>query len=169
MTRMLTYHANGGSGAPSAQSAYNGESVIISDVVPTREGATFLGWAETQDATTPVYQPGQSLVLDRNLTLFAVWELTSQQPGTPEHPIQTELTVMRRLLLQNRIDFQFGVPKDQFNTEITGITCTVVREKNGALQEALSLQPDAELSSDTMLIFAYRSIAAAEMTRVKYN
>lgn len=164
VTRMLTYHANGGSGAPSAQSAYNGESVIISDVVPTREGATFLGWAETMDATTPVYQPGQSIVLNRNLTLFAVWELTSQQPGTPEHPIQTELTVMRRLLLQNRIDFQFGVPKDQFHAEITDITCTVVREKNGALQEALSLQPDAELSSDTMLIFAYRGIAAAEMT-----
>ena len=43
----------------------------------TRDGYTFLGWADTADATTASYKGGDPIVLDKDnptKTIFAVWE-----------------------------------------------------------------------------------------------
>lgn len=68
----LSYHSNGGSGAPSNQTG--SASYIISSTVPTKQGYTFLGWSKSSSATTVSYKPGSSINLTANTTLYAVWK-----------------------------------------------------------------------------------------------
>ena len=69
----ITYDANGGTGAPEAASKEEGVDVFISDVIPTRTGYRFLGWADTEDAEEAQYQPGDRYTQDEDITLYAVW------------------------------------------------------------------------------------------------
>ena len=69
----LTYDANGGTGAPDAEKSYE-ESAALSDTAPTRDGYIFKGWAESADATSAAYQPGETISLSDNTTLYAVWQ-----------------------------------------------------------------------------------------------
>ena len=70
----VTYNANGGSGAPSAQTKTKDVSLTLSTTRPTREGYSFLGWATSASATSAQYQPGSTYTANANATLYAVWE-----------------------------------------------------------------------------------------------
>lgn len=72
----LSYNANGGSGAPSSQTGTGVGSYTfpISNAKPTRSGYTFLGWSLSSTATAASYQPGGSITLTANDTLYAVWK-----------------------------------------------------------------------------------------------
>ncbi|MBQ9015826.1 MAG: InlB B-repeat-containing protein [Firmicutes bacterium] len=76
---VITYKANGGTGAPAAQTKKSGKSVTLSQTVPTREGYNFLGWAKKADAASPAaeFAPGSTYTTDANLTLYAVWSMDS--------------------------------------------------------------------------------------------
>lgn len=80
----LYFDANGGSGAPSAQT-YMGTSqyisVTIPGTIPSRSGYTFLGWSTSSTATSPSYYAGvtysnwwASTSSSYGLTLYAVWQ-----------------------------------------------------------------------------------------------
>ena len=69
----ITYDANGGTGAPEAASKEEGVDAFVSDVIPTRTGYKFLGWADTDDAAEAQYQPGDRYTRDEDITLYAVW------------------------------------------------------------------------------------------------
>ena len=71
----ITYDANGGSGAPEGQSKDYGKPVVLSDLVPKKEGYSFLGWATKSAATEPEYAPGDEYSANADLTLYAVWKL----------------------------------------------------------------------------------------------
>ena len=73
-TYTVTYDANGGSGAPAAQTKTEGEALKLSTTKPVREGYEFLGWATSKSATTAQYQPGGSYTKDESVTLYAVWK-----------------------------------------------------------------------------------------------
>lgn len=70
---MVTYDANNGTGAPSAQAFNEGSSVTLSSVFPTRTGYQFLGWSTDPTATTPSYAAGSTQTFMGNVTLYAVW------------------------------------------------------------------------------------------------
>ena len=72
-TYIIKYDANCGTGAPRNQTKTHGEIIILSTIIPTRPGYTFLGWAESADATAAMYQPGDSFTKDADTTLYAVW------------------------------------------------------------------------------------------------
>ncbi len=69
----VTFNANGGSNAPSAQTFQVGSSVTLSSATPTRTGYRLLGWSQNQNATTESYAPGSTQTFDGNVTLYAVW------------------------------------------------------------------------------------------------
>ena len=69
----VSYNANGGSGAPGAQTKWYGSTLTLSSTRPTRTGYTFQGWA-TSASGGVAYQPGQAYGSDANITLYAVWK-----------------------------------------------------------------------------------------------
>lgn len=76
---LVIYEPNGGdSNVPPAQGYYPGETVSVNrDVLPQRFGYDFLGWAESPDATVPVYpamQGGSFSMPGHQVILYAVWK-----------------------------------------------------------------------------------------------
>lgn len=69
----VSYNANGGSGAPGAQTKWYGSTLTLSGTRPTRTGYTFQGWA-TSAGGGVAYQPGQGYGNDADITLYAVWK-----------------------------------------------------------------------------------------------
>ena len=72
-TYTIKYDANGGTGAPAAQTKTPGTKLVLSTTVPTREGYLFLGWGTSSNATKPTYQAGGNYTQDASATLYAVW------------------------------------------------------------------------------------------------
>lgn len=78
-TCYLYYSANGGSGAPSTQSytssSTSSHTFTISSTVPTRSSYAFLGWSTSPTATSASYQPGGTISVGYNSSvyLYAVW------------------------------------------------------------------------------------------------
>ena len=75
-TWSIIYNANGGTNAPSPQTANVGQSITITSSKPTRNGYTFLGWSTWSGSTEPetAFTPGYSYSSDYDMTLYAVWE-----------------------------------------------------------------------------------------------
>ena len=73
----LKYDLNGGTGGPPNQWCNIGES-WIPEIIPTREGCRFLGWATKKNATAE-YFPGSFITLSSDKILYAVWV---ELPGT---------------------------------------------------------------------------------------
>lgn len=71
------FHANGGTGAPGAQTKVWGTILTLSHAVPTRTGHTFLGWSSSPSATVATYAPGGQYGADVDVTLYAVWRVNT--------------------------------------------------------------------------------------------
>lgn len=71
-TYTVKYDANGGSGAPSAQTKTEGETLILSNSKPSRSEYAFAGWSTSRNGKAE-YQPGGQYTFDKNITLYAVW------------------------------------------------------------------------------------------------
>ena len=69
----ITYNANGGTDAPSAQVKTHSTDLLLSTDIPSRSGYDFLGWATNPTATSVNYQPGDNYTTNSNLSLYAVW------------------------------------------------------------------------------------------------
>ena len=84
------YDANGGSGAPPSQSVTSSEFhvwVPISEIIPTRDGYTFMGWANSRTGK-PIYggNGGYTSCLvvhgyDMSTTIYAIWEVHNHSWG----------------------------------------------------------------------------------------
>lgn len=69
----VSYNANGGSGAPSAQTKYYGKTLTLSSTKPTRSGYTFMGWGTSASDTSSDYSAGGSYTSNSAITLYAIW------------------------------------------------------------------------------------------------
>ena len=74
-TYTVSYNANGGSGAPAAQTKTKGTALTLSSTKPTRTGYDFLGWSTSSAATSATYSAGASYTTDASVTLYAVWKI----------------------------------------------------------------------------------------------
>ena len=72
-TYTVTYNANGGSGAPSAQTKTYGVDLTLSSTKPTRTGYTFSKWNTKTDGTGTDYSAGGKYTSNANVTLYAQW------------------------------------------------------------------------------------------------
>ena len=106
-TYTLHYDANGGGGAPPSQSMTSSEFYVwvpISEIIPTRDGYTFMGWANSRTGK-PIYGGNggytECLVVhgaDMSTTIYAIWEAhdhswgewTSNGNGTHKRTCNTD-------------------------------------------------------------------------------
>ena len=79
-TYSVKYDANKGTGAPEPQTKTYGVPLKLSNVIPTRENYTFLGWGTAVSSITPTYQPGDNYTKESAARLYAVWELSYVKP-----------------------------------------------------------------------------------------
>lgn len=71
-TYTVSYNANGGSGAPSAQTKTHGATLKLSTTKPTRTGYQFDGWA-TSSSGSVAYAAGANYTTNASATLYAHW------------------------------------------------------------------------------------------------
>ena len=74
----LYYNANGGSGAPAAQSGVSDENdsveLVIASGQPSRSGYSFQGWAVSRSGSPSYFAGNKVRITGGNVTLYAVWQ-----------------------------------------------------------------------------------------------
>ena len=70
---IVSYNANGGSGAPSKQTKWKDQSLTLSSTIPTRTGYTFSKWNTKSDGSGTSYSSGGSYTANSTATLYAIW------------------------------------------------------------------------------------------------
>lgn len=75
-TYTISYNANGGTGAPAAQTKTYDVALTLSNTKPVKIGYPFLGWATNSSGTGTIYQPGGSFTTNANTTLYAKYSTT---------------------------------------------------------------------------------------------
>ena len=73
-TYTISYNANGGSGAPTAQTKTYGTDLTLTTSKPTRSGYTFNGWNTKSDGSGTSYSAGGKFTTNANTTLYAKWK-----------------------------------------------------------------------------------------------
>ncbi|MBQ6119115.1 MAG: InlB B-repeat-containing protein, partial [Clostridia bacterium] len=80
---LISYDANGGTDAPASQWKQSGSSATLSTQFPSRPPYRFVGWALSPTATTAQLQRGDTYPINADITLYAVWELPTQNLTLP--------------------------------------------------------------------------------------
>lgn len=75
-TYTVSFNANGGSGAPGAQTKTYGVTLTLSSTKPTRSGYEFIGWGSSTSDTSVDYNAGDSYTVNAGTTLYAIWKKT---------------------------------------------------------------------------------------------
>lgn len=73
----VSFNANGGSGAPSGQTKWYGETLTLSSTKPTRTGYTFKNWNTKADGSGTSYAAGASYTANAVLALYAQWAINT--------------------------------------------------------------------------------------------
>ena len=83
----VSYNANGGTGAPAAQTKYHAQTLKLSSTIPTRVSGvneyTFTGWNTKADGTGTTYASGANYTANAAVTLYAQWSLDVEKVGVP--------------------------------------------------------------------------------------
>lgn len=69
----VSYNANGGSGAPSAQTKWKDQALTLSSTKPTRTGYSFSKWNTAANGSGTSYNAGASYTANVSATLYAQW------------------------------------------------------------------------------------------------
>lgn len=69
----VSYHANGGTGAPAAQKKNYNATITLSQTVPVYPGYEFVKWNTDPYGLGTDYQGGQSYSANHDLDLYAIW------------------------------------------------------------------------------------------------
>lgn len=79
-TYTISYDANGGTGAPDAQTKTYAIMLTLSKTKPTRTGYTFLGWGTSASDTAVKYKAGGTYPYNEGTTLYAIWRSLYSKP-----------------------------------------------------------------------------------------
>lgn len=75
-TYTITFDANGGINAPDPQTKTEGIPTILTLKEPTLSGHSLVGWSLNSDASTLDYEGYDEFCINKDTTLYAVWEST---------------------------------------------------------------------------------------------
>lgn len=79
-TYVVSYDANGGTGAPASQTKTHGVKLVLSSIIPTRTNYAFKGWSASSTATSATYSAEGDYTANAAVKLYAVWELAYVKP-----------------------------------------------------------------------------------------
>lgn len=146
----VSYNANGGNGAPSAQTKWHGEELTVSTTKPTRTGYTFKGWALSATGSV-YYSSGSTCYQNKNLTLYAVWQANiytvsynaNGGTGAPSAQTKTYGTNLKLSTVKpTRTDYNFK----GWATSATATTATYAAGGNYTANSAATLYAVWELA-----------------------
>lgn len=86
-TYKVSYDANGGTGAPSAQTKTYGVNLTLSKTIPTRTNYNFKGWGTSAASITVSYAAGATYTGNADITLYAIWELAYIAPRIADYTV----------------------------------------------------------------------------------
>ena len=127
-TYTVKYDANGGTGAPNAQTKTYGKTLVLSKVIPVKTNYVFMGWGTSSSSSTVVYKAGDNYVKNTSITLYGIWKIGYKKPKI------NNLVVER--CLENGVLDEFGtyiLVKCNWETEKT-VTSIKVEYKSSASQ-----------------------------------
>lgn len=111
---MISYNANGGSGAPAKSYKDHGKSVNLSTTVPQRSGYVFKGWNTKADGTGKAYSAGELYSANGDVALYAQWKanaytLTYDGNGYSSYSSKVEnvVTTTIKTNMPNRFGYTF--------------------------------------------------------------
>ena len=121
----VTYDANGGTGAPAAQTRSPGESLILTTELPTRAGYTFVEWNTSSLGGGTAYQPGGVYTADASVTLYAIWQarayvISYDANGGEKAPASQLKTHGAALTLTSELPVRAGWTFSAWNTRADG-------------------------------------------------
>ena len=74
VTYTIKYDANGGENAPKEQTKTKGKELVLSTIVPTKEGYKFVNWNTKKDGTGTSYNAGAKYTTEASVILYAQYE-----------------------------------------------------------------------------------------------
>ena len=119
----ISYKANGGKSAPSAQTVLQGKKLTISSKRPTRVGYTFQGWATSSTAKKATYVSGDAYKFTASKTLYAVWSTCSHKYSTAGYC--TKCTMERPYVVStftSPVKYKITVATNAYTRPFTGAT-----------------------------------------------
>lgn len=146
---LITYDANGGSGAPATQTKTYGSALTLQTSTPTRAGYTFSKWNTARDGTGTSYNAGGTVAAGMNTatTLYAQWT------KNPEPPNISRLTVFRSDSNRSQKDdgtyCYVEVAWSIDTTNVSGNTATVTGVITPEVGQSQTITFDASGSSGT--------------------
>lgn len=185
-TYTVTFDANEGENAPAAQREAQGKELTLSSEKPVRQGYTFVGWAETADAESGVYMPGDQVCFDSDTVLYAVWVegdvieldasnfpddafrnyVKTELAGGKDYLTQTEADAVQKIVCNNLgISSLEGIA---FFRNLTALTC-----ENNALCEldvtSLTKLTSLSVSNNALTSLDLTNNRALRMLLVSFN
>ena len=127
-TYTITYSANGGTGAPSAQTKWYDETLTLSSTKPTRKLHTFKGWA-TSPTGVVVYNAGATYTSNASITLYAVWELSYLLPKI--YNVKAEWVKSPNILINPAETFVSGTDSNYGYQNLLSSACSSLGLMNG--------------------------------------
>ncbi len=156
-TVTLTYEANGGVGIPVRKDYKLDETATIqsaTDVDFTRTGYTFTGWNTRIDGTGTSYQPGTTLPMTEDTTLYAQWQKDGEEPTEPPKTVLSK-TLSGNLDQNGETDGTLSIPSagyEQTVDVVLAVDCSNFALLNaGKLQTSLATLADKLLQQDINL------------------
>jgi uncharacterized repeat protein (TIGR02543 family)/LPXTG-motif cell wall-anchored protein len=93
----VTFHGGGSAtGAITLRTVDEGATLTLPGNWFTRDGFMFSGWNTAVEGTGDAYQPGDTLTLTGNITLYAQWRANTTPAPSPTPSIQMGVSVLHR-------------------------------------------------------------------------
>lgn len=170
-SKTITYNANGGSGAPAAQTKWYGETLVLSSTRPTRTNYNFKGWATSSTATTAAYQPGANYTANPsdNVTLYAVWELAYVAPTLTIAAYRSDASGNRSPESTSNITVEFSWSLNQTGGTNTSGTITINHGTSSADSISISAATGSGKKPYTQTLVATSTLTVSVTIKDAHN
>lgn len=170
-TYKLEYNTNGGAETIASEKVTVGNKFTISNTKPTKAGYTFKGWSTSDSATTASYQPGDTITIEKNTKLYAVWEAIvynlTLTKGTGVATIYYKINGASSYLTTastKTLSVKYGTTYYYYGVPSTGYTmtsCTATNPCSGTMGTSAVSKTLSATSSSTFTVTVYEKLPSS--------